>query len=69
MEFENGRLFGLSQCNHMVPYKWKGVRVRRRCDGRTRSKSQNQRKSTEDAIMTLVLDERRDHKLRNVGTL
>lgn len=24
MEFENGRLFGLSKCNHMVPYKWKG---------------------------------------------
>lgn len=68
MEFENGRLFGLSKCNHMVPCKWKGVRVRR-CDGRTRSRSQNQRKSSEYAIMTLVLDERRDHKLRNVGTL
>ena len=32
MEFENGRLFGLSQCNHMVPYKWKGVRVRKRLE-------------------------------------
>lgn len=69
MEFENGRLFGLPKCNHMVPCKWKGVGVRRRCDGRTRSRSQNQRKSSEYAIMTLVLDERRDHKLRNVGTL
>lgn len=56
MEFENGRLFGFSKCNHMVPLTSGRGQSQKRFDGRTRSESQNQRKPSEDAIMTLVLD-------------